>query len=134
MSDAGKKTIASPSPNAAPGTSPGTVDLAHAAGSFAALGHAARLSIVRCLLRSHPLGRVAGEIQEELTIPASTLTHHLDTLRHESLIHQRREGRFVRYFARTDTLQQLTDFLYSECCSATTSQTPGHPSLAILDD
>ncbi len=95
----------------------GDDELESAARAFAALGHGARLSIVRCLLRAHPLGRVAGEIRDELDIPASTLTHHLDALRHEGLISQTREGRFVRYLAGTDTLRALTDFLYSECCS-----------------
>lgn len=110
MSDANKANNAAPSPSDA--------ELERAARSFAALGHGARLSIVRCLLRAHPLGRVAGEIRDELDIPASTLTHHLDALRHEGLISQTREGRFVRYLADTGTLQALTDFLYAECCSA----------------
>lgn len=107
-------------------------DLSHAAGCFAALGHAARLSIVRCLLRSHPVGCIAGEIQTELDIPASTLTHHLDALRHENLITQTRQGRFVRYYAHTETLRQLTEFLYSECCSVGASDAPLHAGPLIV--
>lgn len=101
----------------AAGNSASDTELERAARAFAALGHGARLAIVRCLLRAHPLGRVAGEIRDELDIPASTLTHHLDALRHEGLISQTREGRFVRYMAGTDTLRALTEFLYEECCS-----------------
>lgn len=111
-----------------------SIDLPLAANRFAALGHEARLSIVRCLLRAHPLGRVAGEIQDELDIPASTLTHHLDALRHEALITQTRQGRFIRYFAHTEALRQLTEFLYAECCTATEPGVTSHPSLAILQD
>jgi len=84
---------------------------------FAALGHEVRLEIVRRLLASHPTGMVAGEIQQELNIPASTLSHHLDALRQERLVEQRREGRFLRYLADTEGLRELLDFLYAECCT-----------------
>ena len=46
------------------------------AAMFAALGHEARLAIVRLLLSAHPTGLVVGEIQRELEMPASTLSHH----------------------------------------------------------
>jgi DNA-binding transcriptional ArsR family regulator len=60
---------------------------------------------------------VVGEIQEELDIPNSTLSHHLDKLRSEGLVQVRREGTFLRYSANTDTLQELLQFLYAECCT-----------------
>src|SRR2546428_11110771 len=69
------------------------------AAMFAALGHEARVRIVRLLLAAHPDGLVAGEIQQELGIPASTLSHHLDALETAGLIAQRREGRVLRYSA-----------------------------------
>ena len=90
--------------------------LRHAA-RFAALGHEARLAILRLLLQAHPAGMVAGEIQQELEIPASTLSHHLDALRHEGLIEQAREGRFQRYRVSEATLRELLGFLFAECCS-----------------
>ena len=80
------------------------------AARFAALGHEVRLEIVR-LLASHPEGMVAGEIQQELNIPASTLSHHLDGLLQEKLIEQQREGRFLRYRAHTQGLREILDFL-----------------------
>src|SRR5271169_4593288 len=49
---------------------------------FSALGAEPRLQIVRLLLSAHPTGMVTGEIQEELDNPASTLSHHLEKLRH----------------------------------------------------
>ena len=56
------------------------------AAMFAALGHEARVRIVRLVLAAHPDGLVAGEIQQELGIPASTLSHHLDALETAGLI------------------------------------------------
>ena len=89
-------------------------DVAH---MFAALGHESRVAIIRLLLAAHPGGLVVGELQEELGIPASTLSHHLDALRQEGLVDQEREGRFLRYRAGTAALQTLLDFLYAECCT-----------------
>jgi DNA-binding transcriptional ArsR family regulator len=60
---------------------------------------------------------VAGEIQQELNIPASTLSHHLDALHQERLVEQRREGRFLRYLADAEGLRELLDFLCAECCT-----------------
>lgn len=84
---------------------------------FAALGHEARLLILRSLLAAHPQGLVVGEIQNDLDIPPSTLSHHLDALRHQGLVEQEREGRFLRYRAGTEALREVLDFLYAECCS-----------------
>jgi DNA-binding transcriptional ArsR family regulator len=47
---------------------------------FSALGTESRLRILRLLLTAHPVGLVVGEIQTELGIAASTLSHHLDRL------------------------------------------------------
>jgi ArsR family transcriptional regulator len=94
-----------------------STDARRLASRFAALGHEVRLRIVRLLLAHHPLGLVAGEIQGELGIPASTLSHHLDALHQEGLVRQHREGRFLRYLADAEALQQLLGFLYAECCT-----------------
>jgi len=53
---------------------------------FSAMGTEARLRIMQLLLSAHPEGMVVGELQEELDIPNSTLSHHLDKLRHEGLV------------------------------------------------
>lgn len=89
----------------------------HFAPKFAALGHEARLSIVRCLLSAHPDGMVVGEIQATLDIPASTLSHHLDALQREGLVAITREGKFLRYRADAAGLKELLAFLYTECCT-----------------
>ena len=84
---------------------------------FAALGAEPRLRIVRLLLSAHPEGMVVGEIQEELGIAASTLSHHLEKLKNEGLVTVTRESNFLRYRARTGALQELLTFLYAECCT-----------------
>jgi ArsR family transcriptional regulator len=84
---------------------------------FSALGAEPRLQIVRLLLSAHPTGMVAGEIQEELGIPGSTLSHHLEKLRHVGLVDVRRSGTFLWYKANTAALQEILGFLYEECCT-----------------
>ncbi len=84
---------------------------------FSAMGTEARLRIMQLLLSAHPEGLVVGEIQEELDIPNSTLSHHLDKLRNEGLVEVRRESTFLRYTANTEALQELLQFLYAECCT-----------------
>lgn len=84
---------------------------------FAALGHEARLAIVRLLLSANPDGLVVGEIQEELDIPPSTLSHHLDALQREGLVAVTREGKYLRYRADAAGLRDLLAFLYAECCT-----------------
>lgn len=84
---------------------------------FSAMGVEPRLRIMQLLLSAHPEGLVVGEIQEELGIPNSTLSHHLDKLRNEGLVRVQRESTFLRYTADTDALQQLLGFLYAECCT-----------------
>lgn len=94
-----------------------TEQVAKFADMFSAMGTEARLRIMQLLLSAHPEGLVVSEIQEELDIPNSTLSHHLDKLRNEGLVQVRRESTFLRYTADTDALQQLLKFLYAECCT-----------------
>src|SRR5258708_10858228 len=56
---------------------------------FSALGAEPRLQILRLLLAAHPEGMVAGEVQEEMGIPPSTLSHHLEKRKQEGLVKQR---------------------------------------------
>jgi DNA-binding transcriptional ArsR family regulator len=96
---------------------PSTKNIHRYADMFTALGTESRLRILRLLLSAHPEGMVVSEIGQELTIPASTLSHHLDKLRSEELVSVEREGTFLRYTANTETLQELLGFLYAECCT-----------------
>src|SRR5437867_7606303 len=91
--------------------------IAKYADMFSAMGTEPRLRIMQLLLSAHPEGLVVGEIQEALDIPNSTLSHHLDKLRNEDLVHVQRESTFLRYTANTEALQELLQFLYAECCT-----------------
>jgi len=84
---------------------------------FSAIGTEPRLRIMQLLLSAHPDGLTVGEVQAELDIPNSTLSHHLDKLKNEGLVLVQRESTFLRYTANTDALQELLQFLYAECCT-----------------
>jgi ArsR family transcriptional regulator, arsenate/arsenite/antimonite-responsive transcriptional repressor len=91
--------------------------VARYADMFSAMGTEPRLRIMQALLSAHPEGLVVGDIQEELDIPNSTLSHHLEKLRNEDLVNVTRESTFLRYTANTEVLQELLRFLYAECCT-----------------
>lgn len=84
---------------------------------FSAMGTEPRLRIMQLLLTAHPEGLVVCDIQSELEIPNSTLSHHLEKLKTEGLVKIQRQGTFLRYTADTETLQELLQFLYAECCT-----------------
>jgi ArsR family transcriptional regulator, arsenate/arsenite/antimonite-responsive transcriptional repressor len=91
---------------------------------MSAMGTEPRLRIMRLLLSAHPDGLVVGDIGEDLGIPGSTLSHHLEKLKNEELVTVRREGTFLRYAANSEALQELLAFLYAECCSRSKAVEP----------
>jgi ArsR family transcriptional regulator len=93
------------------------IDFVRFADMLAALGTEPRLRIVYHLLRAHPEGMVAGEIQAELGMQASAVSHHLEKLKNEDLVTVQREGTYLRYTANPGVLQELLTFLFSECCA-----------------
>ena len=84
---------------------------------LSAMGTESRLRIMQLLLSAHPDGMVVGGIGDELEIPSSTLSHHLEKLKTEGLVEVQREGTFLRCTANTEALQELLQFLYAECCT-----------------
>src|SRR5258708_29126567 len=76
-----------------------------------------RLRIMKLLISANAEGVVVGELQGELEIQNSTLSHHLDKLKNEGLVNVQRESTFLRYTANTEALQELLQFLYAECCT-----------------
>ncbi len=91
--------------------------VARYADMFSAMGTEPRLRIMQLLLSAHPEGLVVNEIQDELEIPGSTLSHHLDKLKNEDLVRVERKGTFLRYTANTEALREILQFLYAECCT-----------------
>lgn len=96
---------------------PGRADgLPRYADMLAAIGAEPRLRILRLLLSVYPEGMVAGKIQARVAMPGSTLSHHLERLRHEGLVTVSRQRQYLRYTANARTLHELLAFLCAECC------------------
>jgi DNA-binding transcriptional ArsR family regulator len=91
-------------------------DVTRLADMMAAMGAEPRLRIMRLLLSAYPDGLVVGDIQQELQVNGSTLSHHLEKLRNEDLVIVTRQGTFLRYTVNTESLRTLISFLYAECC------------------
>ena len=53
---------------------------------LSAMGTESRLRNMQLLLSAHPGGLVVGEIGDQLEIPSSTLSHHLEKLKNEDLV------------------------------------------------
>ena len=88
-----------------------------AAKCLAELGHITRLSIFRYLVKIGDEGAPVGQIQNELDIPGSTLSHHINRLVSVGLIRQIRESRTLYCIPQYEVLQELIDFLQAECCT-----------------
>ena len=81
------------------------------------LGHPTRLTIYRSVVRAGYQGIAVGGLQEQLSIPGSTLSHHISSLASAGLISQRREGRTLYCVAKFEQLQTVIGFLQDECCA-----------------
>ena len=81
------------------------------------LGHPTRLFIFKHLVKSGYNGLPVGRLQEELSIPGSTLSHHISSLVSAGLVKQHREGRTLYCIPQYDILQGVIGFLQDECCS-----------------
>ena len=83
---------------------------------LSALGHPARLAILRFIVQSGEEGAAAGEIQNHVDLPASTLSHHLKRLSSAGLVRTRNEGTFHYFSPQYDALRALTAYLWEDCC------------------
>ena len=84
--------------------------------ALTALAQESRLRIFRLLVQAGPEGIAAGDIAEELDIPAATLTFHLKELSHAGLIDSERDGRSIRYALRVEGIRDLLNYLLHDCC------------------
>ena len=87
----------------------------HAA-QLGALGHPVRLAILRFAVQAGVDGAAAGDIQNHVDLPASTLSHHLKRLVDSGVMTGRDEGAFRYYAADYGALKELTAYLWEDCC------------------
>jgi ArsR family transcriptional regulator len=81
-----------------------------------ALGHVARLAVLRAVVQAGPEGLSTTALQEKLAIPWTTLTHHVQRVVDAGLVTARKEGKAVLHTADYKALRALTDFLWEDCC------------------
>jgi len=89
------------------------MELENAAKRCAELGNTTRLSIFRLLVRAGKNGLSVGNIQKNLGIPGSTLTHHIQRLVQVGLVHQRRESRTLYCEPQFEAVRELAEYLVS---------------------
>ncbi len=90
--------------------------LHHCARQLGALGHPARLGILRHVAQGGSEGSTLTELQQKLDVPLTTLSHHVERLASAALLAARREGKCVRYTANYEAIRTLTEFLWEDCC------------------
>ena len=93
------------------------MELNDAANILAKIGNSTRLKIVRLLVRAGDDGLAVGQIQKQLNIPGSTLTHHIAHLKSAGVIHQRRQQATLICTIEFELLHDLVDYLTDECCA-----------------
>ena len=93
------------------------MELEKAAAQLEALGNPTRLKIYRILVRAGDEGIPVGRVQEQLEIPASTLSHHCKRLVETGLCTQERRGTSLICRADYVSMNALVGFLVEECCA-----------------
>jgi ArsR family transcriptional regulator, arsenate/arsenite/antimonite-responsive transcriptional repressor len=96
--------------------SEGLMKASDAAAALGAISHPHRLAVFRLLVQKGPQGLAAGQISLKLGIPPSSLTFHLQQLRHAGLVGQRRLGRQLIYAADFAAMNGLLAYLTDNCC------------------
>jgi ArsR family transcriptional regulator len=81
-----------------------------------ALAQEHRLAIFRLLVKEGMTGLTAGEIGQRAGIGPTSASFHLKELDRAGLIEAKREGRFIRYTFKVDTIRGLLAFLTRDCC------------------
>ncbi len=88
--------------------------------ALSALGHDVRLSIFRLLVKAGEKGLRVSDIEDQLNIAPSTLVHHLSSLVNAGVILQEKQGREVLNRVDYVAMNNLIEFLTSECCIGVT--------------
>ena len=100
------------------------MDIKSAVLQLSSIAQEARLQIFRLLVQAGSDGLSAGNIGENLQIPASTLSFHLKELSHAGLIDSRQISRFIYYSANYQAMNGLLAFLTENCCEGAKNCAP----------
>ena len=84
--------------------------------SFASLSQETRLRVFLLLLEHGRDGLEPGKIASRLKIPDNTLSFHLSHMSKASLVTSKRQGRSITYFANTEHMERLVEFIQLNCC------------------
>ena len=87
-----------------------------AASAFAALGHPARVAILRLLVQAGDKGLSVSTMREHLNMPATTFGHHLKAMVDANVVQQTRLGRTLISVAHYAAIRNLVAFLMEDCC------------------
>lgn len=92
------------------------MEILNACEAFASLAQETRLKVFRLLIQYGQDGAVPGELAEELKIPDNTLSFHLSHMSRTGLVTSQKKGRSITYFANTDLVGDLINFMQKNCC------------------
>lgn len=96
------------------------MEMFEAAEAFSSLSQETRLRVFRLLIEYGREGTVPGTIADELGIPPNTLSFHLSHMSKAGLVTSRKSGRSITYFANTELMEDLIDYLRANCCARET--------------
>jgi DNA-binding transcriptional ArsR family regulator len=85
--------------------------------AFSSLAQETRLKVFRLLIQYGRDGAIPGKLADELRIPDNTLSFHLSHLSRAGLVRSQKNGRSITYFANTELVNDLIEFLKDSCCS-----------------
>lgn len=87
-----------------------------AVSALAALAHPARLQVFRALVAAGREGLTPGVLQQQMGIPATTLSFHLKELSNAGLTTSERSSRNLVYRAAYEHMNSLLGYLTENCC------------------
>ena len=87
-----------------------------AARIFGAMGQERRLAVLRLLIARGANGLSAGELADQVGMPASTTSFHLSALERAGLVVATRQKNQIIYALRVSALRSLLSFLTDACC------------------
>jgi len=93
------------------------MEMFEACEAFSSLAQETRLKVFRFLLQFGRDGAAAGTIADEVEIPGNTLSFHLSHMSKAGLVTSEKKGRSIIYFANTDLMSGLVDYLQENCCA-----------------